>query len=35
MMLSDARLRRRRTNLIYPDHRSSPWFNEDAIPRSL
>jgi hypothetical protein len=31
--LSDARLRRRQTNLIYLDHRSTPWLTEDATPR--
>jgi hypothetical protein len=35
MRLSDAGLRRRQTKLIYPDHRSSPWSNEDDAPRSL
>jgi uncharacterized DUF497 family protein len=35
MRLSDARLRRRPTKLIYPDHRPTPWFTEDAAPRSL
>ena len=30
MRLSDARLRRHQTKLIYPDHRSSPLPNEDA-----
>jgi hypothetical protein len=28
MRLSDAGLRRRQTNLIYPDHRLPPWPNE-------
>jgi hypothetical protein len=27
--LSDAGLRRRPTKLVYPDHRSPPWFTED------
>jgi hypothetical protein len=35
MRLSDARLRRRQTKLIYPNHRPSPWLTEDATPRSL
>ncbi len=30
MRLSDARLRRRTTNLIYPDHRNPHWPTEDA-----
>ena len=30
MRLSDAGLRQRRTNLIYPDHRLPPWPTEDA-----
>jgi hypothetical protein len=30
MRLSDARLRRLKTKLIYPDHRLPPWLNEDA-----
>ena len=32
MRLSDARLRRRTTKLIYPNHRLPPWLAE-AIPR--
>jgi hypothetical protein len=28
--LSDARLRRRQTKLIYPNHRLPPWLAEDA-----
>jgi hypothetical protein len=28
--LSDARVRRRKTKLIYPDHRLPPWLTEDA-----
>ena len=35
MRLSDAGLRRPKTNLIYPNHRLPPWPNGDAIPRSL
>jgi hypothetical protein len=35
MRLSDAGLRRRKTRLIYPNHRPSPWLNEYATPRSL
>jgi hypothetical protein len=34
MRLSDARLRRRKTKLIY-SNRLSPWLTEDAAPRSL
>jgi hypothetical protein len=30
MRLSDAGLRCRPTKLIYPNHRSPPWFTEDA-----
>jgi hypothetical protein len=30
MRLSDARLRCRETDLIYPDHLPSPWLTEDA-----
>jgi len=30
MRLSDARLRRHQTKLIYPDHRLPPWLIEDA-----
>ncbi len=30
MRLSDARLRRPKTKLIYPDHRLPPWLTEDA-----
>jgi hypothetical protein len=33
--LSDARVRRRITKLLYLNHRSPPWLNEDATPRSL
>jgi hypothetical protein len=33
MRLSDARLRRQRAKLIYPDHRPAPWLTEDAISR--
>jgi hypothetical protein len=32
MRLSDARLRQRRTELIYPNHRLSPWLTEVAAP---
>jgi hypothetical protein len=32
MKLSDARVRRRRTKLIYPNHRLPPWLIEDATP---
>jgi len=35
MRLSDARLRRRETKLIYPDHRPTPWPSEVVAPRSL
>ena len=35
MRLSDARLRRRPTKLLYPNHRLPPGPNEDAAPRSL
>jgi hypothetical protein len=35
MRLSDARLRRHQSKLIYPDHRLPPWFTEDDTPRSL
>ena len=30
MRLSDARLRRYQTKLIYPNHRLPPWLTEDA-----
>ena len=30
MRLSDARVRRRKTKLIYPNHRLPPWLTEDA-----
>ena len=30
MRLSEAGLRRRRTKALYPNHRPSPWLNEDA-----
>ena len=30
MRLSDAGMRRRQTELIYPNHRLPPWPNEDA-----
>jgi hypothetical protein len=30
MRLSDAGLRRRQTELFYPNHRSPPWLTEDA-----
>jgi hypothetical protein len=33
MRLSDARLRRRQTKLVYPDYRLPPWLTEDANPR--
>jgi hypothetical protein len=33
MRLSDARLRRLKAKLIYPNHRLPPWPNEDATPR--
>jgi hypothetical protein len=33
--MSDARLRRLKTKLLYPDHRSPPWLTEDATPRSI
>src|SRR5258708_9490291 len=32
MRWSDARLRRRETKLLYPNHRSTPWLPEDATP---
>src|SRR5882724_11558366 len=35
MRLSDAGLRCRQTKPIYRNHRSPPWPNEDATPRSL
>ena len=35
MWLSDAGLRRRKTKILYPDHRPSPWFTEGDTPRSL
>ena len=35
MRLSDAGLRLRQTEPIYPDHRPSPWPNEVIAPRSL
>src|ERR1700730_8617723 len=35
MRLSDAGLRRRKTKLIYPNHRLTPWLIEDSTPRSL
>jgi hypothetical protein len=35
MRLSDAELRRRKTKLIYPNHRFPPWLNGDDTPRSL
>jgi hypothetical protein len=35
MRLSDAGLCQRPTKLIYPDHRLTPWPNEDDTPRSL
>jgi hypothetical protein len=35
MKLSDAGLRRPKTKAVDPDHRSPPWLNEDAPPRSL
>jgi len=35
MRLSDAGLRRRRTNALYPNHRLPPWPAEDAASRSL
>jgi hypothetical protein len=30
--LSDARLHRRKTKLLYPHHRLPPWLNEVATP---
>ena len=30
MRLSDAGMRRRKTKLIYPNHRLPPWPTEDA-----
>ena len=35
MRLSDAGLRCPQSKLIYTDHRSPPWLNEDVAPRSL
>jgi hypothetical protein len=35
MRLSDAGLRRRQTNVLYPNHRLPPWPIEDAAARSL
>jgi hypothetical protein len=32
MRLSDAGLRRRKTKLIYPNHRLPPWLTGDATP---
>jgi hypothetical protein len=33
MRLSDARARRKKTKLIYLNHRLPPWLNEDDTPR--
>ena len=33
MRLSDARLRRRQTKPVYPNHRPPPWLTEVASPR--
>src|ERR1700733_11817341 len=35
MRLSDAGLHRRQTKALYPNHRPTPWPNEDVAPRSL
>ena len=35
MRLSDAGMRRRKTKLLYLNHRLPPWHTEDALPRSL
>ena len=35
MRLSDTRLRRRKTKLLYTNHRFPPWPNGDDTPRSL
>src|SRR6266478_7967990 len=35
MRLSDAGLRRLKTNALDPHHRLPPWPTEDATPRSL
>jgi hypothetical protein len=32
MRLSDARVRRHQTKLIYPDHRLPPWLTENDTP---
>jgi hypothetical protein len=32
MRLSNARLRRSQTKLIYPNHRPTSWLTEDAGP---
>src|ERR1700733_4369707 len=33
MRLSDAGLRRRQTEPLYPDHRPSPWPDQNCFPR--
>jgi len=33
MRLSGAGVRRHKSKLLYPDHRPSPWLNEDVTPR--
>jgi hypothetical protein len=35
MRLSDARVRKRQTEMFYPDHQPPPWLNGDNTPRSL
>jgi hypothetical protein len=30
--LSDERVRRRQTKLVYKNHRPPPWLTEDATP---
>jgi len=35
MRLSEARLRRCQTKMLYTNHRLPPWLTEDATPRSL
>jgi hypothetical protein len=33
MRLSDAGMRRRQTELLYPNHRLTPWLTEDLCSR--
>ena len=35
MRLSDAQVREYKTELLYPNHRPTPWPTEDDTPRSL